>query len=356
MSGHIYILTDGKNTKIGITIDFDKRMASYRTHNATAQLFRHYPCDIEEAKRVEALIKAVFKDKLAGQGREWFSVGAEVVDRYVATLLEKATTTSITPSMHGVALTDKADHLKSEITKLVEQGKKTQDKKEEFAELFATAFGLGIPKHKLPESVLLRNYDSLDMAHCLLPSESRHVREALRLNRIVSPNDSHAWWFFHLVKLATGHFVALCTAKVSMPYLEAISSPESIREMVDLAAEVGWRCTLHNEWSWHYPDKTALVLYEPKTPVATKIREFDDSFRKWVIERQEMLKLERYKEPESLVMAIEDIVRDNTFPLDVKSYAELCNSYLTPFRGIYDGEEYFAKDAYEFLFSKWGSP
>lgn len=66
MSGHIYILTDGINTKIGITISLDKRMSSYNTHNPNFYTYKVYDCDIEEAKKVEAVIKTYFKDRIKG--------------------------------------------------------------------------------------------------------------------------------------------------------------------------------------------------------------------------------------------------------------------------------------------------
>ena len=43
MSGYIYILTDGINTKIGITVDFDKRMSSYNIISEYVQWVKSYP-------------------------------------------------------------------------------------------------------------------------------------------------------------------------------------------------------------------------------------------------------------------------------------------------------------------------
>lgn len=360
MSGHIYILTDGGNTKIGITTDFDKRMASYNTHNANIQLVKTYPCAIEEARKIESAIKHIFKNELSGKSREWFSVNPETVERYVSTLLEKPSEAPILPSMHGVKLTERAGSLKEEILTLVEhrdvkQRKKANAKKEELAELFATRFRLGIPEHKLPDYVLVKDNACVDIQHCISPSESQKVRASIKSNRISMPYDDHVWRFFHLVKLATGYFVAICTARVSMPYLEAISKSENIQEMVGLAEELGWYCTIHNDWSWHYPDKSGLVLYQPKTPVSTKLRLWDNSFRKWLIEKQELLKLERFDIKDDLEKAIEDAAHDNTFPLDVNSYQELCNKYLEPFFGITNYEEnaHWLKPPYEFLIDKW---
>lgn len=362
VSGHIYILTDGINTKIGITTDFNKRMSTYNTHNANIQLIKSYPCDIEEAKRIETAIKYVFKGSLSGKSKEWFSVSPETVDRYVSTLLEKPLKTAFLPSMHGISLTEKAYNLKEEIVKLVEhanieQRRKVDAKKEELAELFATCFGLGMPEHKLPpqEMVVVKDNAGVDTRHCTPAVQSQKVRQAVRSNRIAMPHDDHVWRYFHLVKLGTGCFVAVCTARVSMPYLKAISKDEEIQAIVELANEFGWYCTIHNDWSWHYPDKSALILYQPKTPVSNLLRLWDNSFRKWLIERQELLKLERFDNKEDLVKVIEDTAHDNTFPLDVISYRELCDKYFRPFWGVAHNEEsdHWTRPAYEFLMSKW---
>lgn len=367
MDGYIYILTDGTNTKIGITMNFDKRMSSYKTHNANAQLVKSYPCDFDEAKRIETTIKHVFKDSLTGKSKEWFTVSHEVVDRYVSALLEKPLTTANLPSMHGVRLTDKAYELKEEIVRLVEHNDreeriKAHAKQNELAELFATYFGLGLPEHKLPiEAVVVKDNAGVDTRCCTPPDQSRAVVEAVRSNRIKLPCDDHVWRYFHLVKLGSGHFVAICTARVSMPYLNSVKDDEN-QEIVDLANEFGWYCTFHNDWSWHYPDQTALILYQPKTQVAHLMSLWGNSFRRWVIERQELLKLERFDDKEELEKVIEDIVHDNTFPLDVESYTELSDNYLVRYWGVVQVAGYLIDDdesapwhkpAYEFLFGKW---
>lgn len=361
-TGYIYIITDGANTKIGITTDFDKRMASYKTHNATAQVFKNYQCDIEEAKRIETVIKAAFKYAQVGKGKEWFAVEAETIDRYVSTLLEKPNVQAATPAMHGVRLSAKAQELKEEINRLLahqslEVRKQVPDRKEAMAELFATAFNLGIPFHKLPDEHLIAHREGagLDMVHCADPATHPNVRKALDNNYLTFPYHDHEWRFYHLIRLESGHFIALCTSIVSMPYLPAIDKPEKIREMVDAANDFGWYCTLHHDWSWHAPDHTGLVLYQPKTPVLQRLKTWDGSFRKWVIERQELLKLERSNNPEQLVYRIEDIVGDKTFPLDVQNFDELCERYLGPYRyiwpGMEDGES--MEEPFRFLFGKW---
>ena len=354
MNAHIYILTDGINTKIGITTDFKTRMSNYKTHNANIRIVKSYPCDFEEARQIETTIKQVFKNKLASTSKEWFSVSPETVDKYVSVLLEKPIATTL-PSMHGVPLTESAYRLKEEIQKLVEhkdmdQRIKAGSKNGEFAELFATAFELGIPEHKLPpdSAVILKDDIGVNTQHCIL---SDRTIKAVWENRVSMPYDDHVWRFFQLAKLSSGYYVAFCTARASMPYIKAMNA----QEMVEAAIEVGWKCTIHNEWSWHSPDKTGLALYQPETPVSTKLRPFEKSFRKWLIEKRKALENERFEPKDVLQKAIEDAVHDNTFPLDIHSYQELCDKYFEPFWGITNDEEdaHFLKPAYEFLIAKW---
>lgn len=361
-TGHIYILTDGSNTKIGITTSFDTRMASYKTHNATASLYKQYQCPIDEAKRIESTIKSVFKANITGQGKEWFAVPAETIDRYVSNLLEKPNQPAITPSMHGVRLTEKADCLLDEITKLlnhpnIEERRKAEAKKEEMAETFATAFGLGIPRHKLPDSsqIVIRQGLAVDMAYCADPYESDRVRNGVKKGLVSIPYDDHGYPSYHLVRLDTGHYVAICTAYLSMPYLPAIDKPEKVREMVNAANEIGWFCTMHQQWSWHSPQNTGLVLYQPKTPAVNIVNAWNGSFRKWVIERQELLKLEPYAEPGDLEKRIEDIAWDKTFPMDVQSFEELCERYLDVYWHIRPGLEDngWMEEPFRLLFEKW---
>ena len=57
----IYIMSDGVNSKIGITSNLQNRISTYKTHNPTATLFSHYICP--KAKDIETAIKTLFKEK-----------------------------------------------------------------------------------------------------------------------------------------------------------------------------------------------------------------------------------------------------------------------------------------------------
>lgn len=408
MSSFIYILTDGTNTKIGKTISFDKRMSSYNTHNANVQLVKKYPCSEDEATRVETFIKNLFKEQLVGKGKEWFSVPSDEIDRYVSSLLFKPATSDIKPANHGVKLTEEAFKLKEEILSgLSGSGRNENDidrardlrnaylsyidanndvsakavkkeyedvsnkiskayydsitsKKEQLATLFATKFQLGIPEHKLPvDDIQIKDGMGVDLNHCDM--ESSLVSKSVKNNRVEMPFDDHCYRFFHLYKLPTGYYVAFCSAVVSMPYIQELKE-DNQEKIFEASREVGWHSTIHNDWSWHSPDKTGLVLYQPKTSISQKVELFDKSFRRWVIENQVVLQQEKFGNKEWLKKVIEDISYDNGFPLDVSSFEELCDKYLYVFWYIsaVDDEELgidWQVRAFRFLFDKWqGKP
>lgn len=407
MDAHIYILTDGNNTKIGITTDLDKRIAGYTTHNPNFKIYKTIEADSKEAKRIETVIKQVFKDELVA-GKEWFAVHPEVMDRYVSILLQKPAAMDMLPSMHGVPLTAEAHSLKEEILK--DLGKRNpsaadirrlrelkaslyshyaddepilpkpetaeiqkeidktsarlrqidearRSKKERLAELFADKFKLGIPRHKIPDDVIAKSALVIDWGHCNRDSEI--VREAVKSNYVRLPYEDHTTGFYHLARLGSGHYVAVETASVSMPYKKAVEGKSD--EILEAAELLGLFMSEHAEWSWHSPSEeyensgTTLFLFQPQTPVQTILRQWDASFRKWVIERSKLLKQERFINPIVLKRTVDDTADAATFPLTVNSFESLVDEYLAPYWGfeIESLSEDVLLQAYALLFDKW---
>lgn len=169
MDGYLYIITNGSHTKIGITNDLDKRLASYKTHNPSFQVYKTFDADYKEAKRVETVIKQLFKDVLSGEGKEWFSVPPEIIEHYAFILLAKPSSDQLLPSMHEVRLTEEAGKLRKEILDALESTNGYSDKanpiKDQFQEVFAARFKLGIPSHKLPEDIAIRDSMAVDLNH-----------------------------------------------------------------------------------------------------------------------------------------------------------------------------------------------
>lgn len=360
MTAHIYIIKSGAHTKIGISTNLEKRLPAYKTANADFEVYKTHPCTLEEAKRIELFIKQAFKEKLAGQGQEWFSVPAEEINRYVCNLLDVTATATpeIPRSLREVPLSHEADVLLGKIHQAIyarEPG--LQLLKEQFGELFGKAFGLGTPYHKLPQDLLAREYLDVDLNHSASPYESELVMRSVTSSQAF-PNSDHCWYYFHQVKLASGPGLAICTAEVSMPYLKALGR-NAEKEIFAYAKELGLYATFHHNWSWHSPGQTALILYQPKSSISQKLRQWDTSFRKWVIERQEVLKFEDYADESTLARTIEDVCDDKHFPLEFEDYKDLQQRYLGPFRSfldesrIEDGWDDGRGDAMMFLIKLW---
>lgn len=358
MSAHIYIIRDGDQTKIGMSTNLERRLPAYKTHNPNYELVKTYPCQESDARRIELVIKQAFKDRLTGHGKEWFSVPAEEIDRFVRSLLEaSASVSDAMPSLHGVSLTDEAERLLDEIHKAVIKGENSLPLKERFADVFCKAFGLGVPLHRLPDNVLFREYLSVDLDHSAEPT-SKLVRDAAA-NGPSFPYSDHCWHFFHLLRLSSGHALAVSTAFVSMPYKEALKG-NAEHDLFKYGKELGLWVTFHHDWSWWYPSKTALILWQPKTRIDQMMAKWERSFRKWVIERREVLRFESYEDSIALRRAIDDVCDDKLFPLDFTAYEELREKYLGPFRGIASDEKMADEEweddralAMRFLVEQW---
>lgn len=359
MSWHIYILTDGINTKIGITSNLDNRLSAYKTHNPNFFTYRVFDCDKDQAKKIESVIKLYFKDKLTGPSKEWFSVSAEEINGIVSALIYNysAADNNLAPGMHEVKLTEKAeDHLQALIEARTNSRRSIPEQsiqlRNEMAEIFAQSFKLGIPKHRLPQDIVQRDNFGIDIYTC--DKKSPAVQRAAR-NKLVSiPNDDHIVNFYHLAKLSTSSYVAFCSSRVTMPYIE--STTGIAPEILNAANSYGLHAFEHDHWSWHRPNETGLILFTQKTPIQKRLSMWESSFRKWVIERSKLLGLEQVRsqeEHETLRMTISDICIDNSFPLHVKSVEELYVDYLDPFFGISWNSDHFMKRCYQLLFKKW---
>ena len=84
---YLYVLEDGSNSKIGMSEKLVKRMKTYNTHNASYRIHSVFPCPLKEAKRVEATVKAYYRQELAGRSSEWFTVPAQEISGFVTKLL-----------------------------------------------------------------------------------------------------------------------------------------------------------------------------------------------------------------------------------------------------------------------------
>lgn len=363
MSACVYLLTDGRNTKVGITSNIKRRLAEYNTHNPNFQLVKHYLCtDINQARRIEFAAKAFFKDALSGNGKEWFSVSVEPFDRVLFALWECSVQDYgdvVVPAMHGVGMPEKFYAAQSCLgswlrTNSQRSFEEIQAKKNEISDIFSECFGLGIPEHRLPQLLVQKDAFGLDIYSCNKLSEITGKIIAHQEHRM--PFDDHVVYFYRLAALSSGHHVAMATAKVSMPYSTVLK--ENSAAIQKAAHDLGLYAFQYNEWSWHFPGKTGLLLFLYKTPVQQRLQMWHHSFRRWVMERSMVLLHEcRENFPDDIgEHVIEDICWDNNFPLHVRSSDDLYIDYMTPFFGLEHNGEHspnLRKHVFDYLFEQW---
>ncbi len=350
----IYIMSDGVNSKIGITSNLQNRISTYKTHNPTATLFSHYICP--KAKDIETAIKTLFKEKTITSSKEWFNLNPNYLDRIVSLLVhgENNKHLDIIPAMNYVPLHDDFQNLLGKNQK-IEVGEKYL----KATEIFAREFNLGIPKHLLPNSVIKIEGMPIDIYEC----RDKSLTDRLYQTNQIKHQD-HRYYFYHLVNLTSGKQIAFCTSFVSMPYPGYIGDTEEEKrenfektiypQIIEDAKDRGYYIFRHDEWSWHNRGETYLLLVMQKTPVSKKLAMWENCFRKWVIEREKVLEQEDFEDMEGLGYAIEDICGDATFPLHIQCADDFAKHIKTHFsKDYYDKDSFPLRDAFDFLFAKW---
>lgn len=324
----LYVLQAGENCKIGISSNFKKRLATYATHNPKFSIVKIFECDAAVAKEVELAIKRLNSGYRAGTSREWFSVSPAVILDQIHVEFSKLNAAATQPGLHGVPVPRTYAELLKNISEAVRSDISSTEQiwglKEKAASMFGKSFSLGLATHELDiEKVLLTDSAGLDHKNCK-PGGSAFIAE----NRWVHfPHQDHTWEYYDLLPVSGDYFVASCRAVVSMPYLS--SDKTGIRGLAESRAyadRLGWNCTIHNEWSWHWPKDTGLILYQRKESPKDLAKAWDTSFKKWVFSNRKNLLLT--DADEWMSYAIEDVTTDTHFPLGVQNYPECLEGYL----------------------------
>jgi hypothetical protein len=340
----IYILRDGNKTKIGQTQDWGKRANAYNTHNPNYLLHKKYECSCEQAQNIEKKIKLIFKDERSGLGQEWFNVEAHVVESIVDGILGINPSSSDKHVAHRVPINRLAEDLMVELKKEAKKNDLYTDKatalKEKLQEHFSKALNLGIPFHKLPTNVIHEEELSIDPIHC--DRKNERYDKTFNDNYIQIHQKDHASNFYEVFTLATGHSICIATAMLTMPY-GSKTSEEDQQKHIQAASDLGLTVSFRDEWSWHNPGSTGLILYQMKTPRADYRKLFDSSLRKWVIENSELLKQIQCSSATSMKNAVRDISCDITFPLNIENLESITE--------YYPWCDYM--DAYEKILEKW---
>ena len=194
--GVLYIISDGANSKIGVSSSFEKRLSAYNTHNPNYTVHKQYPATIDAARSLEGVVKQRFSRWATGNGKEWFAVPARVIEKYVDHILAFEAGLDSAPDTEakfcGLAPTVEMQSLRQaildEIHAIPPQKATERDKFFESRNtrentcltLFAKSFGIGEPEHLVDANPRVLRQGSMvpDFDHTPLLIE---LRKALSL-------------------------------------------------------------------------------------------------------------------------------------------------------------------------------
>ncbi|WP_175888096.1 GIY-YIG nuclease family protein [Burkholderia contaminans] len=382
---HLYILTDGTNTKIGITENLEKRIKAYNTHNPNYKQYRIFDCDIQEARRIEAAVKSYYKDKLSSSSKEWFQVPPEQVCGMVTSLFNTPTESPM-PIAHGLKMPEDYSDMLYKISCQIKQknwiSSGDHNLNREIMTRFGELFQLGIPHFNLDaDKIIVTDFLSVDINHYQNPlpfpgrltkeevdaisheewetmvDVSHGIEQQVKRNSIQLPFEWRTrddMEFFELINLPTGYQIAFATARVVFPWIENMDyerpyeellNHKTYSELLDFSKTLGLNVFRYDEWSPIHPKKTGLLVLMQKTPIKDKIKMFNYSFRRWVIENCKILEQELHK----YEYMLHSICHNSTFPLHIQNINDI-EDYCECFGFPFDQEE---QQAYGYLLDQW---
>ena len=355
----IYILTDGFNSKIGITKNFDKRVKAYNTHNPNFTVYKVYEnLEDERIGEIERKVKSFFKSYSHFASKEWFGLQPKIIDNYLFQLVnDKKYVEKPNPSFHGVPLTEQALTIRDKINRFFDPLQNSIDHIQhakhivEFAQVFGRVFNLGLPAELLPKSTIHKTELGIDINHC----DPDYVNSTFPTHKNIRlMTERGSWTFYTPVELQSGCYVALPTGRASLVPLAKTESKRT--EIKKQAAKLGWHCTFHPEWAFIQSEKAEkydLILYERKTRQIEDLDNFKKSFKKFIIENKKLFEIE---DIDNMQQCINFILNTPTFPLDVMTYKELLKVYSKDYPATKELLEGQFKKPLQFLFKQFKSP
>lgn len=355
----IYILTDGFNSKIGITKNFDKRVKAYNTHNPNFTVYKVYEnLDDERIGEIERKVKSFFKSYSHFASKEWFGLQPKIIDNYLFQLVnDKKYVEKPNPSFHGVPLTEQALTIRDKINRFFDPLQNSIDHIQhakhivEFAQVFGRVFNLGLPAELLPKSTIHKTELGIDLNHC----DSAYINEVFPSHKNIRLLTERASWTFYTpVELQSGCYVAVPTGRVSLVPLAKTENKRT--EIKKQAAKLGWHCTFHQEWAFIQNEKGTkydLIVYERKTRQIEDVENFKKSFKKFIIENKKLFETE---DIENMQQCIAFISSAPTFPLGIMTYKDLLKVYAKNYPSIKELLEGQFKKPLQFLFKQFKSP
>jgi hypothetical protein len=216
---------------------------------------------------------------------------------------------------------------------------------------FGAAFGLGhIETSGSGKGVVKQLQVGIDYKACL-PTWGAVANQDH--TNIDFPGQDHMQYYYEYLPLNSGKRIEYCTARVSMPYLNADGSVPDFAKAQELAALIGWQVELAPEWSWHMAGSTGLVLFRRSTSHNEMLHQWSGSFKKWLFENKSRLVNGRDWLRRQVV---NDMLTCPHFPLMVASFDELRHIYLEQYAPyLFRGQDNRITDYMSQLFAKWSS-
>lgn len=353
---NLYILTDGTQTKIGITADMNKRMQTYHTHNPRFHLYAKRQCDEDTAKNVEMAVRTFFRNRRSSVSREWFDVPAAHVAAITDSLFYKSVDVCSDRLKHFIPLTERASNLFD-----FEHGSNrwTYDEYRTFFGEMGESLGIGTRREDIPDNCIHISKFLPDIDHAPretvwwseAPLFSDPVRQVIKDNIFDFDGfDSvkRKYTFYALVPLSTGYSVAIPTAMSVNIWKAALRLSESERK--EWLRVRGLESFRHDNWNHYCGDECAVFIIRRKTPIEITVSQFNNSLRKWVIENSKSLS---HLADEKV---IEDICFDSAFPLNVTSADALVDRYFAPLNYVgYCEDRESVRKIYTPLFNAWNA-
>lgn len=187
------------------------------------------------------------------------------------------------------------------------------------ASVFAEAHDLGDPEQSAVGNAAHRWYAGADHSACLPGWGAMVDSHFFRFH----PGCSDLY-FFRPLPLSDGRFVEYTSAVIAMP-IAAGPAQDPLDSAETMAGIFGWTCTRLPGWNWDSSSDSTLLLYRPSIGHSERLRQWEGSFQRWLLENQRRL-LKGAGTARRRV--IEELIGSPHVPVHVRSFEDFLASYL----------------------------
>ncbi|MFC7207865.1 hypothetical protein [Comamonas endophytica] len=187
------------------------------------------------------------------------------------------------------------------------------------ASVFADTHDLGAPEQSSMGNAAHRWYAGADHSACLPGWGAMVDSHFFRFH----PGCSDLY-FFRPLPLANGGFVEYTSAVIAMPS-KASNTTDGLDSAETMAGIFGWTCTSLPGWSWDSSSDSTLLLYRPSISHSERLRHWEGSFQRWLLENQRQL---LKGAGASRRKVIEELISSPHVPVHVRSFEDFLSSYL----------------------------